>query len=57
MEKYTTVLHQSKFEYEEKKSVFIAEALPVSNEEDAISFLESIKKKYPDANITFMHIF
>ena len=49
MEKYTTVLHQSKFEYEEKKSVFIAEALPVSNEEDAISFLESIKKKYPDA--------
>ncbi len=49
MESYITVQNRSSFEYEDRKSVFIGEAMPVSSEDDAISFIESIKKKYPDA--------
>ena len=49
MEAYTTVLQSGKFEYEDKKSVFYGEAMPVSNENEALQFLTSVKKKYPDA--------
>jgi uncharacterized YigZ family protein len=49
MESYITVKKQSRFEYEDRKSVFIGEALPVSTEAEAISFIESVKKRYPDA--------
>ena len=49
MESYTTVHHYSCFEYEDRKSIFIGEAMPVSTEEEAISFIESVKKEYPDA--------
>lgn len=49
MESYVTVLKRSYFEYEDRKSVFIGEALPVSNEQEALNFIDSIKKKYPDA--------
>lgn len=35
---------------EEKKSVFIADVLPVHNEADATAFMDSIKKKYWDAS-------
>jgi uncharacterized YigZ family protein len=35
--------------YEEKKSVFLGFANPVTTEEEAISFVASIKKQYPDA--------
>lgn len=49
MESYTTVEHSSVFEYEDRKSVFIGECAPVSTEEDALSFISHIKKKYPDA--------
>ena len=49
MEGYITVKGAAKFEYEEKKSVFIGQAMPVISEEEAISFLESVKKRYPDA--------
>lgn len=49
MESYVTIHHYASFEYEDRKSVFIGEATPVSNEEDALSFIESVKKKYPDA--------
>lgn len=49
MEEYITVLHASHFEYEERKSVFIGEAMPVSTEKDALDFLQTVKKKYPDA--------
>ena len=48
-ESYTTVLDYGKFEYEDRKSVFIGECRPVSTEREAISFIESVKKKYPDA--------
>ncbi len=49
MEGYITVKNRSYFEYEDRKSVFIGEAMPVSNEADAIAFIESVKKHYPDA--------
>lgn len=49
MEAYTTIQHPSSFEYEDRKSVFIGEALPVSTEAEALDFIASVKKKYSDA--------
>ena len=49
MKSYKTVHHRSRFEFEDRKSVFIGEALPVKNEAEALAFLESVKKHYPDA--------
>ncbi len=49
MQGYTTVKHFSEFEYEDRKSVFIGAAMPVSNESDAIAFIDAVKKRYPDA--------
>lgn len=49
VESYTTVHHHATFEYEDRKSIFIGEAMPVSTEEEALSFIESVKKEYPDA--------
>lgn len=49
MQSYVTIHHRSKCEYEDRKSIFIAEAMPVKNESDAISFIDSVKKTYPDA--------
>ena len=49
MESYITVKNPSHFEYEDRKSVFIGEAMPVSTESEAISFIDSVKKRYPDA--------
>lgn len=46
---YTTVKHSASFELEDRKSVFIAEAAPVSTESEALDFLASVKKRYPDA--------
>ena len=49
MESYITVRKPSYFEYEDRKSVFIGMAMPVSTEADAIAFIDSVKKRYPDA--------
>lgn len=49
MQGYITIKQRSYFEYEDKKSVFIGEALPVSTEAEALAFIDSVKKKYPDA--------
>ncbi len=49
MESYVTVSGLGYSEYEEKKSVFLGAAGPVSTEEEALAFLASEKKKYPDA--------
>ena len=46
---YKTVSKYSKCELEEKKSRFIASTFPVSNEKEAVSIIESLKKKYSDA--------
>lgn len=37
-------------EIEEKKSVFIADAAPVSSEDEARAFIDAVKKKYHDAS-------
>ena len=49
MESYITVKKSSHFEYEDRRSVFIGQAMPVSTEADAIAFIDSVKKHYPDA--------
>ena len=49
MEPYVTIKKVASFEYEEKKSVFIADISPVSTEEEAIAFIERAKRRYPDA--------
>ncbi|MBE6655662.1 MAG: YigZ family protein [Ruminococcaceae bacterium] len=46
---YTTLEGRASYTYEEKKSVFIGDASPVSTEEDALAFIASVKAKYPDA--------
>ena len=47
--KYKTIQNQSDILIVEKKSKFIGNAFPVDNEEDALAYLNEIKKKYPDA--------
>ena len=49
MEDYTTLKEYGTYTYEEKKSVFIGECMPVKTEEEALSFINNIKKKYSDA--------
>lgn len=49
MQSYITVKKPSHFEYEDRKSVFIGQAMPVSTEAEAIAFIDSVKKRYPDA--------
>ena len=49
MDSYITVLKHSSFEYEDRKSIFIGEALPCKTEDEALKFIENVKKRYPDA--------
>lgn len=49
MESYVTVKRHATFEYEDRKSIFIGDAFPVSTEEEALAFIDSVKKQYPDA--------
>lgn len=49
MKPYTTVKAVASFEYEDRKSVFIGMAAPVSTEKDALDFIEAVRKRYPDA--------
>ena len=46
---YTTVKCFATSRFEDRKSVFIGLCAPVSSEEDALSFIASAKKSYPDA--------
>ncbi|MDE7282944.1 MAG: YigZ family protein [Lachnospiraceae bacterium] len=48
-ESYKVIAHGGMGEIEEKKSVFIANTAPVQTEEEALAFIESMKKKYWDA--------
>lgn len=48
-EKYKTVLEGGTGELTEKKSRFIATVRPVESEEEALAFIEEMKKKYWDA--------
>ena len=45
-----TLAREAEASLEEKRSVFIASAAPVKNEEEARAFLERIRHKYADAN-------
>lgn len=49
MEGYTTVRRRSEFRFEDRKSVFIGECAPVCTEAEALSFLDGVKKRFPDA--------
>lgn len=49
LETYKTVLEGGAGEITEKKSRFIATVRPVKTEEEALAFLEEMKKKYWDA--------
>ena len=50
MEEAYVVLYQGgSGEITEKKSRFIADLKPVSTEEEALEFIESVRKKYWDA--------
>lgn len=46
---YKTLYQESTAEIVEKKSRFIADVFPVSSEEEALGYLEKIKKQYWDA--------
>ena len=48
-EEWSTLSKCSHVSIEEKKSIFIAEAAPLSSAKEAESFLSCVKKKYPDA--------
>ena len=49
MNPYTTIKNEASFQYEDRKSIFIATAAPVSTEAQALDFIAYVKKKYPDA--------
>ncbi len=49
MKPYTTIYQTSEFIFEDRKSEFIGEASPVQTEAEALDFIASVKKKYPDA--------
>jgi len=46
---YLTITNMAAIEMEEKKSRFIASVKPVSNEEQALEFVQGLKAKYWDA--------
>lgn len=49
MDSYITVKELAEYRFEDRKSLFIAYAKPVSTEAEAIEFIQAVKKKYPDA--------
>ena len=51
MDSYTTIEKYASYEYEDRKSVFIADIAPVSTEAEALNFIKNVKKKYPDARV------
>ncbi|MBQ2677000.1 MAG: YigZ family protein [Clostridia bacterium] len=49
MNEYTTVKSESSAEFIERKSKFIGYICPVQTEDEAIEFVNKIRKKHPDA--------
>ena len=49
MNSYKTIKEFSEYRFEDRKSVFLGFAKPVSTEAEALEFIQIIKKKYPDA--------
>lgn len=52
MERYRAVYRGGDGRYEEKKSVFLSSVRPVKTEEEAVAFIESVRKKHWDARHT-----
>lgn len=48
--KYKTIYKGASGEFDVKKSKFIGTIMPASTEEEALSFIDKMKKKYYDAN-------
>lgn len=46
---YTTVLQNGESRFEDRKSVFLGHAAPVKTEKEAVDFVNSIRKQFPDA--------
>lgn len=46
---YTTLEHEGKDEFEERRSVFIGHAAHVTSEEEAMAFIKQKQKEYADA--------
>ena len=51
---YHTLDHRAEDRFVEKKSEFIGNAAPVRNEEEALAFLNEVRRKYPDARLLFV---
>ena len=49
MDSYITVKELAEYRFEDRKSVFIGYAKPISAESEAIDFIQAVKKKHPDA--------
>lgn len=49
MESYKTIKRIGKFEYEDRKSVFIGYAVPTKTQEESSDVIQKVKKQYPDA--------
>ena len=49
MQGYITIKQYGEERYEDRKSVFIGAAMPVSTEADALRFIESQRKRFSDA--------
>ncbi len=49
MESYVTIKEFCEYRFEDRKSVFIGFAKPINCETDALEFISSVKKSYPDA--------
>ena len=49
MDSYITVKELGEYRFTDRKSEFIGYALPVKSEAEATDFINSVKKKYPDA--------
>ena len=49
MDSYITVKELAEYRFEDRKSIFIGYAKPISVEAEAIEFIQAVKKKHPDA--------
>ena len=47
---WISLSEESRIEYEAKKSIFIAQAVQVRSNDEAMSFLQQIRKEHPEAN-------
>ena len=46
---YLTIGHSGESRFEDRRSVFLGYAEPVTTEEEAVAFIASVKSRYPDA--------